>query len=334
MLSGITTANTPPKNSHAASNPAITLSVVWVKVSHTKQWRLRAGREDQRMADPAPSGVRVEHQAHAPEVDLELVARLAVGDPHRRAAAPARPAQLGAVALEGARRHADPPARQQGVDLDDGQPSHVDPGAGSGFWWASKPTPRLAVAVDAMRPDPLDHQRNEHVAQLVVAAVAVEAELARGLHVAADGLAVEPTSRSIARRPSPASQSRSTSRTSNTRTSLNPIAAPRSADRWRRVDRISGPTLVDPRGGPITGGRVVPCSWRNSAQGGPMSVAGDSEARSRSPRWGGAIRREPLVMTAWLTFGLAGLALTVAGVSLGLTVYQLRRQRDSDTRDS
>jgi len=35
----------------------------------------------------------------------------------------------------------------------------------------------------------------------------------------------------------------------------------------------------------------------------------------------------PVVTTAWLAFGLAGLALTVAGVSLGLTIYQLRSQR-------
>ena len=41
----------------------------------------------------------------------------------------------------------------------------------------------------------------------------------------------------------------------------------------------------------------------------------------------------PLVTTAWLAFGLAGLALTVAGVSLGLTISQLRSQRDRDTRD-
>jgi hypothetical protein len=36
-----------------------------------------------------------------------------------------------------------------------------------------------------------------------------------------------------------------------------------------------------PRGGPITGGRVVPCSWRNSRapQGGPMSLAGDKNER-------------------------------------------------------
>ena len=30
-LSGITVANTPPKNAHAASNPAITSSMVWRK---------------------------------------------------------------------------------------------------------------------------------------------------------------------------------------------------------------------------------------------------------------------------------------------------------------
>ncbi len=38
-LSGITVANTPVKNRHAASKPSITASVVWAKVSHTKQWR-------------------------------------------------------------------------------------------------------------------------------------------------------------------------------------------------------------------------------------------------------------------------------------------------------
>ena len=41
MLSGITVANTPPKNAHAASKPAITASVVWEKLTHTKQCRLK-----------------------------------------------------------------------------------------------------------------------------------------------------------------------------------------------------------------------------------------------------------------------------------------------------
>lgn len=39
MLSGMTTAKTPPKKAHAASQPVITASSVWWKVSHTKQWR-------------------------------------------------------------------------------------------------------------------------------------------------------------------------------------------------------------------------------------------------------------------------------------------------------
>jgi hypothetical protein len=40
MLSGTTVANTPPKKAHAASQPPITASVVWVKLIYTKQWRL------------------------------------------------------------------------------------------------------------------------------------------------------------------------------------------------------------------------------------------------------------------------------------------------------
>ena len=36
-LSGITVANTPPKNAHAASNPAITSPTVWRSVNHTKR---------------------------------------------------------------------------------------------------------------------------------------------------------------------------------------------------------------------------------------------------------------------------------------------------------
>ena len=41
MLSGITVRNTPPKNAQAASQPSIVAAVVWVKVNHTKQWRLK-----------------------------------------------------------------------------------------------------------------------------------------------------------------------------------------------------------------------------------------------------------------------------------------------------
>ena len=38
-------------------------------------------------------------------------------------------------------------------------------------------------------------------------------------------------------------------------------------------------------------------------------------------------------MTAWLAFGMAGLALTAGGVSLGMTISQLRNQRDRDNHD-
>ncbi len=37
--SGMSTLNTPPKNAHAASQPAITASRVWAKVSHTNMCR-------------------------------------------------------------------------------------------------------------------------------------------------------------------------------------------------------------------------------------------------------------------------------------------------------
>jgi len=38
-LSGTRTLNTPPKNTHAASQPAITAARVWVKESHTNMCR-------------------------------------------------------------------------------------------------------------------------------------------------------------------------------------------------------------------------------------------------------------------------------------------------------
>ena len=39
-------------------------------------------------------------------------------------------------------------------------------------------------------------------------------------------------------------------------------------------------------GGPITGGRVVPCSWRNYSSSGPMPLAGDSGRRPLRRRLG------------------------------------------------
>ena len=51
----------------------------------------------------------------------------------------------------------------------------------------------------------------------------------------------------------------------------------------------SGPDqqpAVDLRGGPITGGREVPCSLRGLAQGGPMLMAGDGGCRAVDRRLG------------------------------------------------
>jgi len=38
-LSGTTTLNTPPKNTHAASQPAMNAARVWVKLSQTNMCR-------------------------------------------------------------------------------------------------------------------------------------------------------------------------------------------------------------------------------------------------------------------------------------------------------
>ena len=60
---------------------------------------------------------------------------------------------------------------------------------------------------------------------------------------------------------------------------------------WAAFGLVASPTsatpsLVDAPGGPITGERVVPCCWRNSSQGGPMSLAGDMQS------WLASVQRE------------------------------------------
>ena len=50
---------------------------------------------------------------------------------------------------------------------------------------------------------------------------------------------------------------------------------------WRQLHRQQHLCWGTP-GGPITGERVVPCSWRNPPHGGPMLVAGDSVRVPRS----------------------------------------------------
>ena len=187
-LSGITVANTPPKNPHAASNPSITASVVWRSVNHTKQCRRVAGREDQRLHHPAPPAVRVDEEPHPTEVDLQLVARLTVGDPHRRPPTPAAAAHLQHVALHRAQRHPHALPLEQLVDLHPGQ-IVLDP-AGDLLVLSGQQPPRLAVTVAAVRTDRLHHHPDEHVGQLTLAAVTDQTELLGGGDVAADRLAV------------------------------------------------------------------------------------------------------------------------------------------------
>src|SRR5262249_55928784 len=78
------------------------------------------------------------------------------------------------------------------------------------------------------------------------------------------------------RSPIPDSHARSTSRISVTATSRNAIPNPQ-VDRLGRSRTGSDQTSqADTPGGPITGNRVVPCSWQKTPQGGPISVAGDN----------------------------------------------------------
>jgi hypothetical protein len=85
------------------------------------------------------------------------------------------------------------------------------------------------------------------------------------------------------RSPTPPNHPRSTSRTSITETSRNPIyRTPTSHDMDGSDIGSDQPPQRDTPSGPITGNQVVPCSWQKSARGGPMLVASDTSALSRA----------------------------------------------------
>ena len=107
MLSGITVRNTPPKNNHdcfAARDHRV--GRLTQRQPHETVPRITRC-EDQRVHDPVPFRRRVEHQPHAAEVDLALIARLAIGDAHRRSRTPGAAAHLEHVTLHRAARHVD-----------------------------------------------------------------------------------------------------------------------------------------------------------------------------------------------------------------------------------
>src|SRR5262249_20309883 len=82
------------------------------------------------------------------------------------------------------------------------------------------------------------------------------------------------------RTPTPASQARNSTRPSPTETSRDDTPTSTSHD-LERSD--SGPDQTprhDTPSGPITGNRVVPCSWQKPAHNGPMNVAGDTRSSS------------------------------------------------------
>jgi hypothetical protein len=116
------------------------------------------GGEDQRMHDAAVPGLRVEQQAHLPEVDLALGARLAVSHRHR----PARPGtamaqHLQRIPVQRALGHHHALAGQQLAGLHHRQPlpgHHVCELLVMG----GQQRPRLPVPVPPVRPDPLGDQ--------------------------------------------------------------------------------------------------------------------------------------------------------------------------------
>ena len=145
MLSGITTAKIPPKNSQAASKPSMTASVVWVKVSHTKQWRRQQGVKISACRTRRRSVSGSDIRPMRPKSTWSSTP----GSPSATRTvvllATARPAQLRAEALARCAWGRPPPAGQQGVDLDDGQALVVEPGSDL-LLMAIEGAPGLAVA--------------------------------------------------------------------------------------------------------------------------------------------------------------------------------------------
>jgi hypothetical protein len=138
--------------------------------------------------DALAAGGRVEEEAHPSEVDLALLARLAIGDPHCRTLTAGAAAHLGDVALHRARRHRQALALQQLGDLHARQVVG-DPRRHRLVVVLQHP-PCLTMTVGAMRTHRLHHQTEEHVAQLLVPVIADQAKADSGIHVAAHGLAI------------------------------------------------------------------------------------------------------------------------------------------------
>jgi hypothetical protein len=181
------------------------------------------GGEDQRVHDPAPPGPRVVQQAHLPEVDLALGARLAVRHPHRRPPAATVAQHLQGVPVQRPLRHHHALPGQQLAGLDHRQAriqQLLQPRV-----TGRQQRPALAVPVAPVRADPLGHGAEQLIAELPLAPGPGQAARPRRFHIPADGLAVYPRQPGHRAEPSPRSHSRSTSLISCTPTSRNATAA-------------------------------------------------------------------------------------------------------------
>src|SRR5205085_717746 len=108
---------------------------------------------------------------------------------HRCLRTPPRAARLGRVTLHRAARHDDTPTSQQFLDLHRGQPA-IQPRLDLIMMRDQQPPP-LPMPIAAMRTHRLHHHRDEHVVELLFAAVAQQTTLDRGVHVTTDRLAIQ-----------------------------------------------------------------------------------------------------------------------------------------------
>jgi hypothetical protein len=106
---------------------------------------------------PLPARLGIGKPAEAAEVDLELVAALAVGDPDRGAPpAPADIQLLKRVAVQRPLRHDKTPASEHLAGLADRQPVGLQPRLDPLVLGHEQP-PRLAVTIGPVRADRLHH---------------------------------------------------------------------------------------------------------------------------------------------------------------------------------
>ncbi|GGU47073.1 hypothetical protein GCM10010178_44490 [Lentzea flava] len=141
------------------------------------------------MGDPAPPGGRVRDQAEPAEVDLDLLARLAVGHPHRRL--PAAETQFcHRIPVQRPIRHHHPAPPQQHMDL--GQRQVLLQPRLQLLALRGDRLPRRPGAPRPVRADHGHHRPEQILGQLAVTALAGHPGRLRGLHVTADGLAVQP----------------------------------------------------------------------------------------------------------------------------------------------